>query len=259
MKKGLVLTVAAVTAVTVLTACSGSNTAETSTQEQNNVGAEQTTQEQQKAEDYLLDTDVRTISSEEIQGKTELELKFLKAEILARHGCVFEDDETLSTYFNKKEWYTPDPSFSLDMLTDTEMYNYNLIEEGLKQYGTTEAPTEAPTSAPVTEAQTTPPTQAPAPVVAPAVQATTAYQFYPRVGKYVPDVTVLYCRASDYASLREYPDPAGGVTVRVPCRGACLFLADVDGYLMVNYNGYIGYVRTDLLSVDPNEPLYYGN
>lgn len=56
---------------------------------------------------------------ERISGKTAAELRFLRNEIYARHGYIFNSAD-LKNYFNKQDWYKPDPKFKMEALSESE-------------------------------------------------------------------------------------------------------------------------------------------
>lgn len=237
MKKKLLMALVIVGVMTISSGCYSlqiTNTKENS-------------KEDSKSE-YLMDTDEREINSEELKGKSELELNFLKNEILARHGMIFKDDETMQTYFNKKSWYAPNPSYTIKDLSDVELYNYKLICEYIDSV--VETTKEESTQA--TTVQAIPDTQM-------------AVNQVPNGGNYTaptnparPSIT-YYCRASDYATIRTYASTKSSELGRLPCRAACQYLGDYGEFLKISYNGIVGYVRTDLISTDYTAPLYYGD
>ena len=81
-----------------------------------------------KDEYFIPDSDSRVLTKNDLKGFTKEELGFVRNEIFARHGYVFSS-EKYNDYFGAKSWYTPDPSFTADMLTDTENKNIALIKE----------------------------------------------------------------------------------------------------------------------------------
>ncbi|WP_300351055.1 YARHG domain-containing protein [Clostridium sp.] len=80
---------------------------------------------------YIIpDSYSRKLTKEELEKYDYETLGLIKAEILARHGYNFED-ENYKTYFNNKDWYVKDPSFrgtSAEM-NDFENYNIKLIND----------------------------------------------------------------------------------------------------------------------------------
>lgn len=106
---------------------------------------------QQTSADYILPSDTNVINEVDLSMLNPTQLKYAYAEIFARHGKVFED-ANYKRYFESKNWYVPDPSFSDDKLTDVEAANAAYILEYIEKSETTTA--EPTTSAPVTQAQT---------------------------------------------------------------------------------------------------------
>ncbi len=88
-------------------------------------------------DDYVLPTsDSEYLSSDDLEGLSEDELRLARNEIFARHGRKFKDS-TLQSYFNSKSWYegTIDPDdFDENSLNKYEKANVKLIME--KENGT---------------------------------------------------------------------------------------------------------------------------
>ena len=78
--------------------------------------------------DYLLASDTQVITEVDLSKMNDTELKYAYEEIFARHGKIYSD-ANLEKYFNSKDWYTPDPSFSESDLTGLELENANYINE----------------------------------------------------------------------------------------------------------------------------------
>lgn len=77
---------------------------------------------------YLLpDSDTRIYTAEELSIYDDDLLKRMRDEIPARHGYVFPDAAD-TEYFEQSGWYTPNPDFSLDNLTDIERANIETID-----------------------------------------------------------------------------------------------------------------------------------
>ncbi|MGH4123176.1 MAG: YARHG domain-containing protein [Clostridium sp.] len=74
------------------------------------------------ASEKLIESDVSKLMKEN--------LPLARNEIFARHGFVFKAEQ-FKSYFGKKSWYKPNPSFqgSDGELTDIEMYNIQLISK----------------------------------------------------------------------------------------------------------------------------------
>ena len=55
------------------------------------------------------------------------DLRVLRNEIYARHGRIFKDPE-LQKYFAAQAWYTPNPDFKDEMLSEVESENLKKIK-----------------------------------------------------------------------------------------------------------------------------------
>ncbi|GAE28224.1 hypothetical protein JCM9140_4434 [Halalkalibacter wakoensis JCM 9140] len=76
--------------------------------------------------DYLFyDSHIRRLSSSELSGLSDWELRIARNEIFARHGYVFESGD-LTRYFYSKAWYSPNDSYN-GALNAIEEYNVALI------------------------------------------------------------------------------------------------------------------------------------
>ncbi len=79
--------------------------------------------EYKKDNNYIIeDSDSRYLSEDELSGYRREGLKYIKNEIYARHGYVFEDNE-YQEYFDKKSWYKRDYSF------EGKWEDFNLYEK----------------------------------------------------------------------------------------------------------------------------------
>ena len=56
------------------------------------------------------------------------EIALIRNEIYAKHGYIFRT-EPYKSYFNAKEWYTPDPYFDVSEFNAIETANKDLIIE----------------------------------------------------------------------------------------------------------------------------------
>lgn len=81
--------------------------------------------------DYLLASDTQIITEVDLSKMNETELKYAYEEIFARHGKIYSD-ANFEKYFNSKDWYTPNPSFSEKELTNLEIENANYINDYIK-------------------------------------------------------------------------------------------------------------------------------
>ena len=70
--------------------------------------------------------------------------------------------------------------------------------------------------------------------------------------------TILYCCASDYATLRDEPSKSGNELQKIKSREPVEYLDTVNDFYKVKYNGNTGYVWKVCFSPDINAPLYTG-
>lgn len=76
--------------------------------------------------DYLFhDSHMRRLTSSELVGLSDWELRIARNEIFARHGYVFESGD-LNRYFHSKAWYYPNYSYD-GTINAIEEYNVELI------------------------------------------------------------------------------------------------------------------------------------
>ena len=79
------------------------------------------------AADYIIESsDTDKLTREALAGYTASQLGYIRAEIAARHGYVFSNENYIH-YFSAKDWYVPDASFRIDQLSGVELYNIELI------------------------------------------------------------------------------------------------------------------------------------
>lgn len=80
--------------------------------------------------DYIIpDSNTRYLSRSELMGYSKEQLAYIRNEIFARHGYVFEKAK-YRNYFLSKPWYTPDYSFNYEYdLNRVEKANVDLIKE----------------------------------------------------------------------------------------------------------------------------------
>ncbi|CEI73352.1 YARHG domain-containing protein [Romboutsia hominis] len=84
-----------------------------------------------KKKDFIIpDSSTRELSREELSSYTVKELSYIRNEIFARNGYVFNTEE-YKEYFSQKDWYIPNPNFSgdIEQLNPIEKNNVNLIKE----------------------------------------------------------------------------------------------------------------------------------
>ena len=82
----------------------------------------------EKEVEYLLASDTQIITEVDLSKLNETELKYAYEEIFARHGKIYSD-ANFEKYFNSKDWYSPNPSFSENDLTELERENAEFINE----------------------------------------------------------------------------------------------------------------------------------
>ena len=68
------------------------------------------------------------LNFERLVVQFDADLRLLRNTIFARHGRSFADLE-LREHFASKSWYTPDPEFTPDRLTDVDRQNADLIRD----------------------------------------------------------------------------------------------------------------------------------
>ncbi len=81
--------------------------------------------------DYIIeDSSTRYLTKEELSKYSEKQLAYIRNEIFARNGYIF-DTEAYSNYFYDKSWYKPNPEFSGNEseLNDVEKSNVALIKK----------------------------------------------------------------------------------------------------------------------------------
>lgn len=70
--------------------------------------------------------------------------------------------------------------------------------------------------------------------------------------------TILYCCASEDATLRDAPSKSGNKLLSIKSREPVEYLDTANDFYKVKYNGVTGYVWSVCFSPDKNAPLYYG-
>ena len=75
----------------------------------------------------------------------------------------------------------------------------------------------------------------------------------------VTNSNVLYCCASDYASLRSGASRDSGVITRISSREAVTYLGSSGEFYRVSFKGQTGYVLKNYFSASPDAPLNYGD
>lgn len=81
-------------------------------------------------DDYQIipDSSSRKLTRSELSGYSLETLGYIRNEIYARHGYVFQKDK-YKEYFGSKSWYVPNYSFNSNDLNSIEKYNVQLIKE----------------------------------------------------------------------------------------------------------------------------------
>lgn len=79
-------------------------------------------------DDYLLASNTQVITEVDLSKLNETELIYAYEEIFARHGKIYSD-ANFEKYFNSKKWYSPNPSFSENDLSNLELENATFINE----------------------------------------------------------------------------------------------------------------------------------
>ena len=75
-------------------------------------------------------TSMRILSKSEIENmSTRDELKFMRNEIFARYGYMFEPKGRMDRHFSSTKWYKPQYDDVTNFLTDIEIQNVNQIQE----------------------------------------------------------------------------------------------------------------------------------
>lgn len=76
--------------------------------------------------EVLPGTNKKQISLQQLAGYSDFSLSLISAEILARHGAVF-DDPVLKKFFNTRKWYKPDKNFIKSRLSNIEKRNLETV------------------------------------------------------------------------------------------------------------------------------------
>jgi hypothetical protein len=74
----------------------------------------------------------RSITREQLAGRSLTELRVLAAEIEAEHGRRFDDDPWLASYFAGRYWYHPADTYDPSSLSDVERANLGVINGTMK-------------------------------------------------------------------------------------------------------------------------------
>jgi hypothetical protein len=81
------------------------------------------------AGDYPF-TSTEMLTGDDLFDYEPSEFKFMRNEIFARHGCIFETTE-MKNYFSAKKWYKPqfDKNTVMNQLSDIEKHNVEVIKK----------------------------------------------------------------------------------------------------------------------------------
>jgi hypothetical protein len=84
------------------------------------------------------------ITGTNLNGLSARELHFLQYVPEARYGNPFDKDPELKAFFSTCPWYRPNPNYDGSMLSQTDVYNYNWVQQAAldgEQASTPPAPT----------------------------------------------------------------------------------------------------------------------
>ena len=68
------------------------------------------------------------LTDEDLEDLDKVQLRIMRNAVYARHGRMFQSED-LQTLFNECSWYTPDPGYTDELLTETDLYNIRLIQK----------------------------------------------------------------------------------------------------------------------------------
>ena len=68
------------------------------------------------------------LSDADIEGLDKGQLRIMRNAVYARHGRLFQSAD-LQRLFERYGWYTPDPGYTDELLTETDLYNIRLIQK----------------------------------------------------------------------------------------------------------------------------------
>ena len=97
----------------------------------NRVDNQQTIYVERNSYDYIIpDSSTRYLTRAELSVYTPDELSYIRNEIFARHGYVFNMDK-YANYFGCKSWYYPDYSYNgnYSVLNKVEVANIELLKD----------------------------------------------------------------------------------------------------------------------------------
>jgi hypothetical protein len=76
---------------------------------------------------FGIESSQRLLTADELSKLSPYQLKIMKNGIYARHGYSFKSQDMID-YFEKQEWYEPDPGYSESSLNAIERENLKLIK-----------------------------------------------------------------------------------------------------------------------------------
>jgi len=88
----------------------------------------------EEGDSYIFPSDEVYITEDFLDTLSKEEIAFIRNEIYARHGYIFQT-EPFKSYFSEKSWYVPNENFNESMLSDIEKVNVNTILEYEKRMG----------------------------------------------------------------------------------------------------------------------------
>lgn len=91
---------------------------------------EEETENSEEEKEYIVaDSNIKYLTEDELEQYSVEELGYIRNEIFARYGYIFEKDK-YRDYFYSKSWYTPDPSFegNEEDFNEYELANIELIK-----------------------------------------------------------------------------------------------------------------------------------
>lgn len=88
------------------------NTPNENTDATSNSANEENTTDSSTEQDYILPSDTKSLTDEDLQGMDRSELRYAVNEMYARKGWHFNFGGDLYDYFSQKSWYKPDKSLN---------------------------------------------------------------------------------------------------------------------------------------------------
>lgn len=82
--------------------------------------------EDETGEEYLFPSDREYITESDLIGKSKDEVAMIRNEIYARHGYIF-NTEPFKSYFESKDWYTPNENFNDSVFSEIEKTNKDFL------------------------------------------------------------------------------------------------------------------------------------